>query len=156
MISSSCHFFRISCQTLIMLDMPRFWIARLNLKWNCGCNDRNFMSDLFQIFMRILMVMTVLQKEQCSVTFPGLARSPLQKSNWFSQSSTCTNYVIKLVAHPCAFAFAIFRLHGTGVGKKIPVYDHFHLTPLWSIAEKYLLLAFVLSHNLGDIRLILV
>ena len=92
-----------------MLDMPRFWIARLNLKWNCGCNDRNFMSDLFQIFMRILMVMTVLQKEQCSVTFPGLARSPLQKSNWFSQSSTCTDYVIKLVAHPCAFASLIFR-----------------------------------------------
>ena len=46
-ISSSCHFFRISCQTLIMLDMPRFWIARLNLKWNCGCNDQNFRLDHF-------------------------------------------------------------------------------------------------------------
>ena len=33
------------------------------------------------------------------------------------------------------------------------VFDHFHLTPLWSIAEKYLLLAFVLSHHLGDVWL---
>ena len=41
------------------------------------------------------------------------------------------------------------KLHWRGVRKNLfSVFDHFHLTPLWSIAEKYLLLAFVLSHHL--------
>ena len=31
------------------------------------------------------------------------------------------------------------------------VFDHFYLASLWSIAEEYLLLAFVLSHHLGDV-----
>ena len=131
-----------------MLDMPRFWIARLNLKWNCGCNDRNFMSDLHED----------TDGDDCStkkMMFSHLSRFG-SKSFAEEQLVLIEQHLYKLCDKACGSPMCISQIQMCQnsieeVREKIffSVFDHFYLTPLWSIAEKYLLLAFVLSHNLG-------
>ena len=114
---------------------------------------------IFQRIMRILMVMTILQKK---MMFSHLSRFG-SKSFAEEQLVLIEQHLYKLCDKACGSPMCISQIQMCQnsieeVWEKISVsvFDNFHLTPLWSIAEKYLLLAFVLSHNLGDVWLWLI